>query len=193
MEPSDDLTGTTIAFLATEGVEQVELTGPRDALEQARATVHLVSTGPEIAAFHHLDRADTFTADRRVADANPDTYDALVLPGGVANPDALRMDDHAVAFAGAFLDTGKIVAAICHAPWTLIESGSVTGRQLTSFPSLRTDLENAGATWRDEEVVICGGGPGTLITSRKPDDVPAFNRAIIAELAKTRQPAVGGG
>ncbi|CAN5615119.1 type 1 glutamine amidotransferase domain-containing protein [soil metagenome] len=191
---STDLTGTTVAFLATEGVEQVELTGPWGALEEAGATLHLVSPDAEVQGFNHLDKADTFTTDRKVADANPGVYDALVLPGGVANPDALRTDEEAVAFVKGFLDAGKIVAAICHAPWTLIEAEGVRGRTLTSWPSLQTDLRNAGATWVDEEVVRCEDGPGLLITSRNPDDIPAFNAALVEALgsldATADQPAV---
>lgn len=179
---STDLTGTTVAFLATEGVEQVELTGPWNALRNAGATVHLVSPEAEVQGFNHLDKADTFTADRKVSDANPGVYDALVLPGGVANPDALRTDEEAVAFVKAFLDADKIVAAICHAPWTLIEADVVQGRTLTSWPSLQTDLRNAGATWVDEEVVRCEDGPGLLITSRNPDDIPAFSAAVTEAL-----------
>ncbi|QXC59472.1 type 1 glutamine amidotransferase [Aquihabitans sp. G128] len=178
-----DLTGTTVAFLATEGVEQVELTGPWEAIKGAGATVHLVSPEPEVQGFNHLDKADTFTTDREVHDANPGNYDALVLPGGVANPDALRTDEESVAFVKGFLDAGKVVAAICHAPWTLIEAGGVEGRKVTSWPSLRTDLRNAGAEWVDEEVVICDDGPGRLITSRNPDDIPAFNEALLDTLA----------
>lgn len=174
-----DLTTRTIAILATDGVEQVELTEPWQALEQAGATVHLVSDTDRVQAFDHLDKRDAFPVDRPVAEANPDTYDALVLPGGVANPDALRTDPEAVAFAGAFLGTGKLVAAICHAPWTLIESGMVSGRQLTSWPSLQTDLRNAGATWVDEPVVVDVDGPGTLLTSRRPGDLPAFIDRLI--------------
>lgn len=179
-----DLTGTTIAFLATEGVEQVELTQPWDAAKAAGATVHLVSTDDEVQGFHHLDKADTFPVDRKVSDANPSVYDALVLPGGVANPDNLRTDEQAVDFVRSFLEGDKLVAAICHAPWTLIEADAVAGRRMTSWPSLRTDLRNAGATWVDEEVVVdTDGGPGTLITSRNPDDLPAFSERLLAELA----------
>lgn len=178
-----DLTGKTVAFLATEGVEQVELTGPWQALKEAGATVHLVSPEPEVQAFNHLDKGDTFTTDRKVSDANPGTYDALVLPGGVANPDALRTDADAVAFAQAFLGDGKIVAAICHAPWTLVEADQVKGRRVTSWPSLQTDLRNAGAEWVDEPVVVDRSGAATLITSRKPDDIDAFDNALIEALA----------
>jgi protease I len=186
MTDQPDLTGKTVAFLATDGVEQVELTGPWEAVKAAGATVHLVSDNDEVQGYNHLDKADTFTVDRKVADANPGTYDALVLPGGVANPDALRMDDDAVSFAGAFLEDGKVVAAICHAPWTLVEAGAVKGRRMTSWPSLQTDLRNAGAEWVDEQVVVDDTGNGTLITSRKPDDIEAFNQKLIEVLAATR-------
>lgn len=185
--PTIDLTGTTIAFLATDGVEQVELTEPWEAAKAAGATVHLVSDQDEVQGFHHLDKGDTFTADRRIADANPSVYDALVLPGGVANPDALRTDEDAVGFARSFLEGDKIVAAICHAPWTLVEADAVSGRRVTSWPSLATDLRNAGAQWVDEEVVVDrDGGPGTLITSRNPDDLPAFSQQLIATLGEAR-------
>lgn len=179
-----DTTNTTrtIALLATDGVEQIELTEPKAALEDAGMTVHLIAPDPEFDGFDHLDRADTFTADHTVADADPDAYDALLLPGGVANPDALRQDEDAVAFVRAFFAADKTVAAICHAPWMLIEANQVNDRHLTSFPSLRTDLENAGAHWIDEEVVIDRNGPGALITSRSPADLEVFNRTILDEL-----------
>lgn len=184
--PDIDLRGTTIAFLATDGVEQVELTAPWEAAKQAGAVVHLVSNVDEVQGFDHLDKADTFPVDRQVAEANVAVYDALVLPGGVANPDALRTDDAAVDFARAFLEGDKVVAAICHAPWTLVEADVVSGRRVTSWPSLETDLRNAGAEWVDEEVVVdVDGGPGTLITSRKPDDIPAFNRQLLEALRGT--------
>lgn len=179
-----DLTGRTIAFLATDGVEQVELTEPWEAARAAGATVHLVSLRDEVQGFDHLDKADTFPTDRHVADANPSVYDALVLPGGVANPDELRTDAAAVGFARTFLESDKVVAAICHAPWTLVEADVVAGRRMTSWPSLETDLRNAGATWVDEAVVIDDEGPGTLITSRKPDDLPAFNEALLDALSR---------
>jgi len=182
-----DLTGTTVAFLATEGVEQVELTDPWKALKDAGATVHLISPEAEVQAFNHLDKGDAFPTDRKVHDANPGNYDALVLPGGVANPDALRTDEEAVAFVQGFLDAGKVVAAICHAPWTLIEADAVRGRRLTSWPSLQTDLRNAGAEWVDEEVVVCEAGPGVLITSRNPDDLPAFDAKVLEVLAGLEQ------
>jgi protease I len=186
-----DLTGVTVAFLATEGVEQVELTGPWKALKDLDATVHLVSPDTEVQGFNHLDKADTFTADRKVADANPGVYDMLVLPGGVANPDALRTDREAVAFVKGFLDAGKAVASICHAPWTLIEADGVAGRRMTSWPSLQTDLRNAGAEWVDEQVVVCDHGPGLLITSRNPDDIPAFTEALIDALSNLEATASG--
>jgi deglycase len=161
-----------IAFLtANEGVEQVELTEPWEAARKQGAETHLIALEPgEVQAFNHLDKGDTFPVDKTVADASADEYDALVLPGGVANPDELRTDADAVAFVRAFFEAHKPVAAICHAPWTLIEAGVVAGRTLTSWPSLQTDLRNAGATWVDEPVHV----DEVLVTSRKPDDLPAF-------------------
>ena len=181
------LDGKTVAILvAMEGIEQVELTEPRKALEEAGATVHLISTDTgEVQAFNHLDKGDTFGVDKPVSDASADDYDALMLPGGVANPDNLRTHEDAVAFARAFFDAGKPVAAICHAPWTLVEAGVVRGRTLTSWPSLKTDIRNAGGTWVDEEVVV-DAGPATLVTSRKPDDLPAFNAKMVEEFCEGR-------
>jgi protease I len=179
-ETSHRIDGKKVAFLvAAEGVEQVELTEPWKAVEQAGGTPKLVSpeTG-KVQAFHHLDRADTFEVDEPVPDADPTTFDALVLPGGVANPDALRTNPDAVAFAKAFMDAGKPVAAICHAAWTLVEAGAVEGRTLTSWPSLQTDVRNAGGTWVDEQVVV----DGNLITSRKPGDLEAFNAELLEAL-----------
>jgi protease I len=179
---ADQLEGKKIAVLvANEGVEQVELTEPIRAIEQAGAEVDLLApeTG-EIQAFDHLDKADTFTADKAVADADAGEYDGLLLPGGVANPDNLRTDSDAVEFVRAFFEAGKPVGAICHAPWTLIEAAVVEGRTLTSFPSLQTDLRNAGAEWVDEEVVTDQG----LVTSRKPDDLEAFNSKLVEEFAE---------
>jgi protease I len=172
-----DLTGKTIAFLvAPEGIEQIELTDPWAAVEKAGGTPQLLSTqSGTVQAFDHLDKADTFDVDAVVADADPASYDGLVLPGGVANPDALRLDDDAVAFVKAFVESDRPVAAICHAPWTLVEADVVRGRRMTSWPSLQTDLRNAGAEWVDEEVVV----DGNLVTSRKPDDLPAFNQALV--------------
>jgi protease I len=174
------LNGRTIAFLvAPEGIEQVELTDPWQVVTENGGTPKLVSTSDgKVQAFNHLDKADTFDVDVTVDDADADSFDGLVLPGGVANPDFLRTQPAAVAFVKAFVDAGKPVAAICHAPWTLIEADVVRGRQLTSWPSLKTDLRNAGATWVDEEVVVSESGPGVLITSRKPDDLKAFGQEI---------------
>jgi protease I len=170
------LKGKTVAFLvAPEGVEQVELTEPWTAVEQAGGTPRLVSTDPgSVQGFHHRDRADSFAVDETVGAVSADAFDGLVLPGGVVNPDYLRLQPDAVAFTKAFFDAGKPVAAICHAPWLLIEAGVVRGRRVTSWPSLQTDLRNAGADWVDEEVVVCEAGPNVLVTSRKPDDLKAF-------------------
>jgi protease I len=175
------LQGKTIAFLvAPEGVEQVELTEPWQAVRQAGGTPRLISTaGGQVQAFNHLDKADRFDVDATVEEVSPADFDGLVLPGGVANPDFLRMQPTAVQFAKAFFDAGKPVAAICHASWTLIEADVVRDRTLTSWPSLQTDLRNAGATWVDEEVKICEGGPNKLVTSRKPDDLKAFCQATV--------------
>lgn len=179
------LSGARVAFLATEGVERVELTGPWAALEGAGATVHLVSPDDGVQTFDHLDKSDRLPVDVPLADADVADYDALVLPGGVANPDALRMDDDAVSLVRSFLDADKLVAAICHAPWLLVEADAVRGRRITSWPSVETDLRNAGAEWVDEQVVVDTDDAGqTLITSRNPDDVPAFGDAIISALAE---------
>lgn len=171
-------TGSTqkVAFLvATEGIEQVELTEPWAAVEEAGATPVLISTDDgRVQAYDHLDKADTFPVDVRVDEAEVGDYVALVLPGGVANPDALRQDEDAVAFVRTFVESGKPVAAICHAPWVLAEADVVRDRRLTSWPSLRTDLRNAGATWEDSELVR----DDNLITSRNPDDLPAFTSAL---------------
>jgi protease I len=185
-ELTDEMTQGTqtdekkVAFLtAAEGVEQVELTEPWTAVTDTGATAELLSTREgEVQLFQHLDKSETRKADRAVKDASVDDYDALVLPGGVANPDALRMDEDAVAFVRDFVNSGKPVAAICHAGWMLAEAGVVEGRTVTSWPSLQTDLRNAGAEWVDKEVVT----DGNLITSRKPDDIPAFNNALLEAL-----------
>ena len=182
----DAMTSTTgstqkVAFLvAMEGIEQVELTEPWTAVEEAGATPLLLSTeNGRAQAFNHLDKADTFPVDVRVEEAEVGDYAALVLPGGVANPDALRQDPDAVAFVRTFVESGKPVAAICHAPWVLAEADVVRGRHLTSWPSLRTDLRNAGATWEDRELVV----DDNLITSRNPGDLPAFTSALREALA----------
>src|SRR3954454_15976134 len=179
---SSELQGKRIAILtANEGVEQVEYVKPREALEQAGATVELIAPEQgEVQMFNHLDKADTFTADRAVSDAGAGDYDGLMLPGGVANPDNLRADEDAVAFVQAFVNAGKPIAAICHGAWTLVEADAVKGRTLTSFPSIKTDIRNAGGTWVDEEVVVDQG----LVTSRKPDDLEAFNAKMIEEFAE---------
>jgi protease I len=175
-----ELNGKKIAFLATDMVEQVELTEPWKAVEQAGGRPELVSLeAGEIQGFDHYDKADTFPVDRVVSEASADDYDALVLPGGVGNPDTLRTDDDAVRFTRAFVEAGKPVAVICHGPWTLVEADVVRDRKLTSYPSIRTDIENAGGKWVDEEVVVDDG----LISSRNPDDLPAFCRTIVEELA----------
>ncbi|WP_318200473.1 type 1 glutamine amidotransferase domain-containing protein [Streptomyces sp. SCL15-4] len=170
-----------IAFLvAPEGVEQVELTEPWKAASDAGHEPVLVSTEPgRIQAFDHLDKADTFPVDEVVGQTSAGSFGGLVLPGGVANPDFLRMDEKAVAFVKDFFDRGRPVAAICHAPWTLVEADVVRGRVLTSWPSLRTDIRNAGGTWVDEQVKICDNGSNQLVTSRKPDDLKAFCDAFV--------------
>jgi protease I len=177
---TDELEGRKVAFLvANEGVEQVELTEPWQAVKDAGGTPELISLeSGEVQAFNHLDKADTFPVDRTVAEADAADYDGLVLPGGVANPDELRTHEDAVAFARAFFDAGKPVAAICHAPWTLVEADVVRDRTLTSWPSLKTDIRNAGGRWVDEEVVVDQG----LVTSRKPDDLEAFCAKLVEQL-----------
>jgi protease I len=176
-----ELDGMKVAVLATDGVEQAELDRPWQALEEAGAEPELVSLeGGTITAYQHIDKGDTKKVDAVVSTADPDAYGALVLPGGVINGDFVRADADAVAFVKAFFDAGKPVAAICHAPWVLVEADVVKGRRMTSWPSLQTDLRNAGADWVDEEVVV----DGNLTTSRKPDDLDAFNAAMIEEFAR---------
>ena len=179
---SDRLQGKKIAFLtANEGVEQVELTEPLRAVREAGAEAELLAPeAGQVQAFNHLDKGDTFDVDRTVGEADPGEYDGLVLPGGVANPDVLRTKPEALEFVRGFFAAGKPVGAICHAPWTLIEAGVAEGRTLTSWPSLRTDLQNAGAQWVDEEVHVDEG----LVSSRKPDDLEAFNAKIVEEFAE---------
>ena len=173
--------GKRVAFLATDGVEEVEYTEPRKAVESAGGSAELLSIkSGEIQAVNHMDKAGTYPVDKEVKNASPDEYDALVLPGGVANPDFLRADADAVRFVREFVTSGKPVAAICHGPWTLVEAGVVDGRTLTSWPSLRTDLTNAGATWVDEQVYV----DDTLVTSRKPDDLPAFCDALLDQISQ---------
>ena len=178
---TQQLSNKKVAILATDGVEQVELNKPKHALEQAGAQTHVVSPkSGSIQGFNHHDKGDQIQVDVPLDSANPNDYDALVLPGGALNPDQLRTNPKAVQFVKSFFEAGKPFAAICHAPWTLIEAGVVKGRTLTSWPSLQTDLRNAGATWVDQEVVVDKG----LVTSRKPDDIPAFNNKIIEEIAE---------
>jgi protease I len=185
------LEGKRVAFLFTEGVEQVELTKPLEAVRDAGATAELISlqTGG-IQMFNHLDKGETIEAEKAVSDANASDYDALVVPGGVANPDALRMDDDAVSFVRDFFEQDKPTAIICHGPWVLVEADVARGRTVTSWPSLQTDLRNAGATWVDEEVVVDNG----LVTSRKPDDLPAFCAKLVEEFAEGKhEQHVGAG
>ncbi len=175
------LKGKKVAIIAADMVERVELEEPRKALEDAGATIELISIKPgEIDAFDHFDRARKIKVDRLVEEADASDYDALMIPGGVGNPDQLRADENAVSFARDFFEAGKPVAAICHAPWLLLEGGVVRDRQLTSWPSLQTDIRNAGGNWVDKQVVVDRG----LVTSRKPDDIPAFNEKMIEEFAE---------
>jgi deglycase len=178
---ADELQGKKIAFLAADGVEQVELVEPWKAVEQAGGEPQLLSIqGGKIQGFDHLDKGEEFRIDKHVSQAEVEDYDGLVLPGGVANPDFLRMDEQAVAFVKGFFEAGKPVGVICHGPWTLVEANVVKGRKITSWPSLRTDIRNAGGNWVDEEVVVDGG----LISSRKPDDLPAFCAKIVEEFGE---------
>jgi protease I len=178
---ANELKGKRIAFIATDGVEQVELTEPWKAVEQAGGEPELLSIKQgEIQGMNHLDKGDTFAVDALVSDADPTDYDGLVLPGGVANPDFLRMNDDAVRWIRNFFEQGKPVGVICHGPWTLVEADLVRGRTLTSWPSLRTDIRNAGGTWVDEECVVDRG----LVTSRKPEDLPAFCAKIVEEFGE---------
>ena len=177
------LDGKRIAFVATDGVEQVELTESWKAVEQAGGQPELVSIeSGEIQGFNHLDKADTFPVDKTASEADAGDYDGLVLPGGVANPDELRTHEDAIGFITGFFEEGKPVAVICHGPWTLVEGDLVRGRTLTSWPSLKTDIRNAGGDWVDEEVVVDGG----LVSSRKPDDLPAFCAKLVEEFAEGR-------
>ncbi len=180
------LQGKRVAILMTDGVEQVEYTGPRSFLEEQGAQVTLLSpkpTGDEIQGFDHLTPDQKFKVELDVRDARPADFDALVLPGGVANPDQLRLSMEAITFIREFGRENKPIAAICHGPWTLIDADLVTGKRMTSWPTLQLDLQNAGAQWTDEQVVV----DGKLVTSRKPDDIPAFNQAILSELQAAGQ------
>jgi protease I len=188
---ANELEGKKIAFIATDGVEQVELEDPWQALEDAGAENELISLEKgEIQAMNgEVDKGDTFEVDRVIGDADVDDYDGLVLPGGVANPDKLRTSDEVVKFLQDFFATGKPVGAICHAPWTLVEADLVKGRTLTSYPSIRTDIRNAGGEVVDEEVVVDRG----LVTSRNPDDIPAFNKKLVEEFAEGEHEVAASG
>jgi protease I len=176
-----DLNGRRIAILATDMVEQIELVEPREALEKAGAASELISLEEgEIQGFDHYDKADSFPVDKTVEEADAQDYDGLLLPGGVGNPDTLRTDENAVELVRSFVESGKPVAAICHAPWTLVEADVVRGRTLTSYHSIKTDVRNAGGNWVDEEVVV----DGNLVTSRRPDDIPAFNEKMLEVFAE---------
>ena len=193
------LDGKKVAILVADGFEQVELTSPKEALEKAGAETEIVSpAGSSVKGWEHTKWGKTFPVDVPLKKAKPEDYDALLLPGGVMNPDKLRRDEKALEFVKHFFDEGKPVAAICHGPWTLIDAGVVSGRKLTSYESIQTDLKNAGAEWVDEQVVVDNG----LVTSRKPADLPAFNRKMIEEFCEGkhdahkgsiyRQPAMAG-
>ncbi|HWF17639.1 MAG TPA: type 1 glutamine amidotransferase domain-containing protein [Verrucomicrobiae bacterium] len=185
---SDELQGKKIAILVDQGFEQVEMTEPRKALEEAGAETDLISPEEKkVKSWETSKWGKSFKVDVPLAEANAQEYDALLLPGGVMNPDKLRAKPEAVAFVKSFFDAGKPVAAICHGPWTVIETGAARGRRMTSWPSLKTDLRNAGADWVDEEVVVDNG----LVTSRKPDDIPAFNQKIIEEFREGVHPKEG--
>jgi protease I len=183
---ANELQGRRIAFLiSNEGAEQVELTEPWRAVQDAGGTPELLAPEPGKAqAFNHLDKADTFGVDRTIGDADPADYDALVLPGGVANPDQLRTVPEAVDFVRSMFGAGKPAAVICHGPWTLVEAGVAKGRTLTSWPSLQTDIRNAGGKWVDAEVQVCTSGPNVLVTSRNPGDLPAFCKQLVAEFQR---------
>jgi protease I len=183
---ADVLKNKKVAILAADMFERVELEEPRKALEDAGAEVEIVSIHDgEIQGFDHFDPANTVKVDRTVEEASHDDYDALLVPGGVGNPDQLRGDESAVSFVRGFHDAGKPMAVICHGPWVLVESGVVRGKRLTSWPTLETDIRNAGGEWTDEEVVV----DGNLVTSRKPDDIPAFNREMLRIFSGERVPA----
>jgi len=188
---ASELSGKRIAFLmAQEGVEEVELTKPREAVEEAGAETDLIAPeSGEVQAFNHLDKSSTFPVDKTLDEADPGDYDGVVLPGGVANPDQLRTDERAIRFLQEVFSAGKPVGVICHGPWTLVEADLVRGRKLTSWPSLKTDIRNAGGAWVDEEVIVDQG----LVSSRKPDDLPAFCAKIVEEFAEGAHEVAGSG
>lgn len=185
---ADELSGKKIAFLvANEGIEQVELTRPWQAVEQAGGKSTLAATkSGKAQAYHHLDKADAFDDDITTPELKVNDFDAIVLPGGVPNPDQLRTDSGVMHFIKAFFAAGKPVAAICHGPWSLVEADVVRGRKLTSWPSLQTDIRNAGGEWEDQSVVVCSSGPNTLVTSRKPDDLDDFCTSFVEAFAESR-------
>ncbi|PVY44128.1 protease I [Pontibacter virosus] len=180
---ANNLQGKKIAIVVTDGFEQVELTEPKKALEEAGAETHLIALKEgEVKGWNHTDWGDKFKVDKTIGNVNADDYNALLLPGGVMSPDKLRANEQVVNFVSQFMESGKPVAAICHGPWTLIETGKLQGKKMTSYHTLKTDLKNAGAEWVDQEVVVDNG----LITSRKPDDIPAFNKKMVEEFAEGR-------
>jgi deglycase len=182
------LDGKKVAILVTDGFEQVEMTKPREALQAAGAKTKIVSLkSGKIQGMHHADKGEEFDVDLTLGDARPEEFDALTIPGGLMNPDTLRSNEEALEFTRHFFNEGKPVAAICHAPWVLIDAGVVRGRTLTSWPAIKTDVRNAGAKWVDEEVVVDNG----LVTSRKPEDIPAFNKKMIEEFCEGRHPVAG--
>src|SRR6266446_5728117 len=184
---AEKLDGKKVAILVADGFEQMEMTKPRDALEEAEAETKIVSLKPgQIQGMHHADKGDKFDVDLVVADARPEEFDALIIPGGLLNPDALRSNEDALEFARHFFREGKPVAAICHGPQVLIDAGVIRGRTLTSWPAIRTDVKNAGGKWVNEDVVVDNG----LVTSRKPDDIPAFNKKMIEEFCEGRHEAM---
>ncbi|MEY2525381.1 MAG: protease [Verrucomicrobiota bacterium] len=181
------LDGKKVAILVTDGFEQVEMTKPREALQDAGAETKIVSIkSGKIQGMNHADKGDKFDVDLTLDDARPEEFDALMIPGGLMNPDTMRANEDALEFTRHFFNEGKPVAAICHGPWVLIDAGVVRGRTLTSWPNIKTDVRNAGAKWVDEEVVVDNG----LVTSRKPDDIPAFNKKMIEEFCEGRHPAM---
>lgn len=190
---SQELEGRTVAFIVSnEGIEQAELTSPWKAIKDAGGRPVLVAPkAGSVQAFNHLDKADTFPVDLTTADANVDDFDAAVLPGGVANADELRTDEPAVALVTDFFESGRPVAVICHGPWTIVEADKVRGRTLTSWPSLQTDIRNAGGEWVDREVQVCESGPNVLISSRKPDDLDAFNAKLLEVFAAAKRLSQG--
>ena len=182
---ANELSGRRVAILAASGVEQVELEQPRKAVEDAGATATLVSidTGTIQAMNSDINKGDTFTVDAAIGSVSADDFDALILPGGTCNPDTLRQDADVIRFVQAIFSAGKPVGAICHGPWTLVEADVLRGKTLASWPSLQTDVRNAGGTWRDEQVFRCPANGWVLITSRNPDDIPAFGEALVSELS----------